>query len=255
MKTTLRSSKSQKTTPTKKTAKLATAKPAAAKPAASKPAKSAASKPAKAAKPARPKKAKASQSEAPESTDERLVLTLEDGAAEHEEAEATGARVYRMLDLLRLGRVEVGVTLVSDDTIAKLNLEWRKKEGPTDVLSFPLHDLPAGALLDPNIQEALTPDKDAALMLGDIVVSMPTARRQAAERDRAVLDEVSSLIAHGLLHLLGFDHTNDEEEREMDAYARVLEAAALNDEPVRLALVPRASLVAESARMQRLRSR
>jgi probable rRNA maturation factor len=59
-------------------------------------------------------------------------------------------------------------------------------------------------------------------MLGDVVISLDTATRQAAERKRSPLEEVTHLLAHGLLHLVGYDHQTDEEEREMNEATRAL---------------------------------
>jgi probable rRNA maturation factor len=62
-------------------------------------------------------------------------------------------------------------------------------------------------------------------LLGDVVISLPTARRQAAASDRAIVDEVTFLLAHGLLHLLGHDHATARQEREMTARTEALMAA------------------------------
>ncbi len=144
----------------------------------------------------------------------------------------TPARLKRdltkMLALFGLADPEVSLSLVSDASIREINREWRKKDKPTDVLSFPQNDLP--------IADLLLAGKTAALLLGDIVISIETAERQAKKHKRPLADEITMLLAHGLLHLLGFDHRNDDEEREMDAYARVLEAAAKNRKLPRLTL-------------------
>ncbi len=91
---------------------------------------------------------------------------------------------------------EVTVVLVDDAAIAAMNVRDRGVEGPTDVLSYPLHE----------------PD-DAGFPtlphLGDVVVSLDTARRQARERGVEPWHEVAELVAHGLLHLLGHDHQAD----------------------------------------------
>jgi probable rRNA maturation factor len=76
------------------------------------------------------------------------------------------------------------------------------------------------------------------VMLGDVVISTPTATRQAKGRKATLVEEITVLLAHGVLHLLGFDHGTDDEEREMDAYAAVLAAAAASRLPMRLKLVP-----------------
>jgi probable rRNA maturation factor len=91
---------------------------------------------------------------------------------------------------------EVTIVLVDDPTIAEMNLRDRGVEGPTDVLSYPLHE----------------PDDTGfptLAHLGDVVVSLDTARRQARERGVDPWHEVAELVAHGLLHLLGHDHQTD----------------------------------------------
>lgn len=141
-------------------------------------------------------------------------------------------RAERMLAALDLRGVEVSLALVGDETIRTLNREWRKKDKPTDVLSFPMMDDVAVGVA------GAAPAGGGPTLLGDVIVSTPTATRQARERKAPLAQEVTVLLAHGVLHLLGFDHDSDDEEREMDAYARVLEAAALSALPMRLKLVP-----------------
>jgi probable rRNA maturation factor len=92
---------------------------------------------------------------------------------------------------LHLDERELSLSLVSDEEIRRINKEWRNKDKHTDVLTFPLH-VNVGSL-------------------GDIVVSLPTARRQAKEGGWSLEKELRRLIAHGLMHSLGYDHvtTND----------------------------------------------
>ena len=80
---------------------------------------------------------------------------------------------------------QVSLTLCDDTTITELNAKWRGKDQPTDVLSFPLDD---------------------EVMLGDLVISVDTAAKQAEARGHSVRDELRVLLVHGLLHLLGYDH-------------------------------------------------
>jgi probable rRNA maturation factor len=93
--------------------------------------------------------------------------------------------------------VSLGLRFTDDAEIAELNSQWRQKSGPTDVLSF--------AALDD------TPDwlEGAAVELGDIIVSLDTAHRQAADHDHSLRYELHWLISHGLLHLLGWDHPDE----------------------------------------------
>jgi len=139
-------------------------------------------------------------------------------------------RAERMLDVLDLSGVELSVALVGDETIRQLNAEWRKKDKPTDVLSFPMLD-DASALATSN-------GDPGARMIGDVIISTPTATRQAKERRATLADEIGVLLSHGVLHLFGFDHESDDDEREMNAYAGVLAAAAVSRLPMRLKLVP-----------------
>ncbi|HVY44833.1 MAG TPA: rRNA maturation RNase YbeY, partial [Minicystis sp.] len=114
-----------------------------------------------------------------------------------------------------LSGVELSLALVDDVTIRALNRRHRKKDKPTDVLSFPLQELAPGA-----------PLRGVHGALGDVIISVPTARAQARQRRRPLLDELTMLLAHGLLHLLGFDHRTDAEEADMTARTRALERAA-----------------------------
>jgi len=119
----------------------------------------------------------------------------------------------RMLGALDLADAELSVHLVDDFAMQVLNRDYRKKDAPTDVLSFPL----------PRRRGA---PPEAPKLLGDVVISLPTALRQARSRKRALLPEVRFLLAHGLLHLLGFDHGTPKEKREMDRETRRLVRAA-----------------------------
>ena len=99
-------------------------------------------------------------------------------------------------------RGALGVTLVSDWQIKKLNSQWRHKNSATDVLSFPLGlDLP--------------PLKDVPFELGEVVISLETACAQATEYGHSKQRELAFLFVHGCLHVLGFDHETKAEEIEM----------------------------------------
>jgi len=103
-------------------------------------------------------------------------------------------------------QVELGVALVDDDYIRDLNRRFRGQDRPTDVLAFPMREeVPAGD------------DEDAAgmFLLGDVVISLPTALRQAAEYGHSLEREVARLTAHGTLHLLDYDHDTDADALRM----------------------------------------
>ncbi|XP_058074130.1 endoribonuclease YBEY, chloroplastic [Magnolia sinica] len=105
-------------------------------------------------------------------------------------------------DVGKFEKVELSVLLCNDDFIRKLNKDWRDEDHATDVLSMSQHV--------PELQLPI-------LMLGDIVISVETAARQAKERGHTLLDEIRILMVHGLLHILGFDHEiSDEAEEEME---------------------------------------
>lgn len=106
-----------------------------------------------------------------------------------------------------LKKAEVSVTLTSDRSIKKLNKKWRNKNSATDVISFSHYDKKA---LKSNAKRwALQP---MLWSLGDVVISVETAKRQAKEKGWTLRQEMNLLLAHALLHLLGFDHELGEKE-------------------------------------------
>ena len=116
-----------------------------------------------------------------------------------------------------LGFQETGVTiaLVSDAEIARMNETFRKKEGPTDVLSFP-----AAARGGPRSLRHTSNKRKAGEFLGDIAIAPATARRYARKHGRTLPAELRVLILHGVLHLMGYDHESD--RGEMDRVERRL---------------------------------
>lgn len=125
----------------------------------------------------------------------------------------------RMLAALGLADAELSVLLTDDSTIRELNREWRDKDKPTDVLAFPIDERAAR-----DAHERASGGRD--LVLGDVVISLDTALGQARARKRELFAEVRFLLAHGLLHLIGFDHATPEEKREMVTLTRRLVRAA-----------------------------
>ena len=100
---------------------------------------------------------------------------------------------------------ELCVTAVDEETIAELNQRWMEKEGPTDVLAFPMDELRPG-LVNEELEEG---------MLGDLVLCPAVAERQAVTAGHSTEAEVELLTVHGILHLLGYDHAEPEEHEEM----------------------------------------
>jgi probable rRNA maturation factor len=101
--------------------------------------------------------------------------------------------------------VEVGVSVVGDRKVRVLNRKFRGQDKTTNVLSFPLN----GPNTELEVQGKTTP-------LGDVVISYPVARNEAAEQNLLVDQMLGRLTVHGMLHLLGFDHESDFEARQME---------------------------------------
>ena len=136
-----------------------------------------------------------------------------------------------MLAHLGLQDVELSIALVGDAEIRELNREYRKKDKPTDVLAFPMNDAPPEGPPGARKRGSKGQTGGRSLahvtgLLGDVILSIETARRQAEANTRPLLAELTMLLAHGLLHLLGYDHRTDAEEREMTEATRDLERAA-----------------------------
>lgn len=129
----------------------------------------------------------------------------------------------RMLRELGLEQAELSILLTDDEGIRALNAEHRDKDKPTDVLAFPqdVESIEQGENL---------PGSGLGHLLGDVVISLDTAARQARSRRRELFDEVRFLLAHGVLHLVGYDHATPDEKRAMTRMTRRLVRAASADE-------------------------
>ncbi|HXG53533.1 MAG TPA: rRNA maturation RNase YbeY [candidate division Zixibacteria bacterium] len=101
----------------------------------------------------------------------------------------------RVLELLGRERSELSIALVGNPEIRRLNARYRGQDRPTDVLAFPLEERAPGCEL-----------------LGDVVISVPKAREQARERGRSLAEEMATLLIHGILHLVGYDHERSPRE-------------------------------------------
>ncbi len=106
----------------------------------------------------------------------------------------------KILQQLELDNVELSITLTDNDTIQEINKQWRGKDKPTDVLSFPIGEKPPGYKYT---------------VLGDVIISLPYAKNQAKEIDITYKEEVLRLLTHGILHLLGYDHETSEEDAKV----------------------------------------
>jgi probable rRNA maturation factor len=116
---------------------------------------------------------------------------------------------------------ELCIKAVDEDTIAELNEQWMEKEGPTDVLAFPMDELRPG----------LVNEDPTEGVLGDLVLCPAVAEKQGATAGHGTEAELELLTVHGILHLLGYDHAEPEEHREMFTLQDQL-LAAWRAEPV-----------------------
>ncbi len=121
-------------------------------------------------------------------------------------------RGERILIALGRGDDELSIVLSDDAFIRELNNNYRGRDAPTDVLSFSMRE------------GELSPHPE---LLGDVVVSVETAARQADDANRTILEEVTSLLIHGVLHLTGHSHEKTHEADLMFAEARCIETAIL----------------------------
>lgn len=115
---------------------------------------------------------------------------------------------------------EVSVSFVDDEEITRLNEGYRGKRGPTDVLSFECDGV------DDGFDGMSTPDGvDVPYELGDVVIAVDVAKRQTKEYGTTFREEIELLVTHGILHLCGYDHIEEEDAKVMEALERqILEA-------------------------------
>jgi probable rRNA maturation factor len=122
-----------------------------------------------------------------------VVSRVRGGKISIRRIERTARRILKLLDR---DHTELSLALVRNREIQELNAKYRRKSEPTDVLSFPSQEvLPTGVQI-----------------LGDVVISVEQAEKQAARRRRALEEEIESLLIHGILHLLGYDHERSSKE-------------------------------------------
>ena len=134
---------------------------------------------------------------------------FEEAGLTAEALDALVAIVDRVLQAYERSGAEVGVTLTDEATIHQLNRDYRGIDAPTDVLSFALEE---GEDRDLTGYEDAPPE-----LLGDIVICIPYAIRQAKEYGHSFTRELLYLTVHGLLHLLGYDHQQEDERQRMRA--------------------------------------
>ena len=118
---------------------------------------------------------------------------------------------------------ELAVVFVDNDAMSHLHQEWMGLEGPTDVMSFPMDELRPG-----------TQQAPAQGLLGDIVISPQVASEHAQRGGHSVADEIALLVTHGLLHLMGYDHHDEDEKHQMFTLQNQLLEQFLGYEPPQL---------------------
>lgn len=109
-------------------------------------------------------------------------------------------------------QTDLSIMLVGVDVMSELHVQWMDEPGPTDVLSFPMDELRPGTDGEPS----------PAGLLGDVVLCPEVAAKQALDAGHSTTEELLLLTTHGILHLLGFDHAEPEEEKEMFGLQRQL---------------------------------
>jgi probable rRNA maturation factor len=135
-----------------------------------------------------------------------------ESGVEADEAEIV-ALARHVLEAMRVHPMaELSIVLVDEAAIEALHVQWMDEPGPTDVLSFPMDELRPG-------RDDKEPEPG---LLGDVVLCPQVARRQARTAGHSFAEEILLLTTHGILHLLGFDHAEPEEEKEMFGLQRKL---------------------------------
>lgn len=124
------------------------------------------------------------------------------------EVELVDLAAFALKELLVDKRAELEISLVDEAEMTRLHEEWMDEAGPTDVLSFPMDEL------RPN---ELSENDEVPVVLGDVVICPDVARKQGDTAGHGMEQELKILLVHGILHLLGFDHLEPEEEAEMFA--------------------------------------
>lgn len=134
--------------------------------------------------------------------------------------------IKKSLDFMELGdSFEISVMFVDDEEIRTLNNLHRNIDRSTDVLSFPMLEYDEDGKI---IEEYADFNKSGELLLGDIVISLEHAETQAEEYGHSLLREIGFLTVHSMLHLFGYDHMTDEDEKEMFSYQEeILKEAGL----------------------------
>jgi len=136
--------------------------------------------------------------------DHVILISIEEPFAASLSEERLAAIARRVLEAERAPACELSIAVTDDETVRALNREYAGEDAVTDVLSFSQREG----------EEFVTPPEGVP-PLGEVVIAYPQAARQAAERGHMADEEVTRLLVHGVLHLLGYDHAEPEEARRM----------------------------------------
>ncbi|PSH68295.1 rRNA maturation RNase YbeY [Phyllobacterium brassicacearum] len=155
------------------------------------------------------------------------VLVETDGWAEetalHDLSTRAIAAAWQELHEGEQPESELSLVFTDDAAIRELNNDWRDKDKPTNVLSFPAFNLKPGQKPGP--------------MLGDIVIARETVAREALDEQKPFDDHLTHLVVHGFLHLLGYDHLTDAEAEEMEGLERKILARIAIPDPYALSVI------------------
>ena len=152
-----------------------------------------------------------------------ILVTVEERFASLVRSEWVAGIARSVLEAEGLPHAELDVLITDDETVRRLNREYAGEDAATDVLSFSLRE-------GEEFVSAETIER-----LGEVIVSYPTAERQAGEAGRATDDELAHLLVHGVLHLLGYDHAEPDGERRMRAREESLLRSLQHESPGRQA--------------------
>ncbi|MGC5629142.1 rRNA maturation RNase YbeY [Georgenia sp. Z1344] len=143
-----------------------------------------------------------------------MSIEVNDESGSGADVEELAALARYVLEEMRVHpQAELSIMLVDEDVMTDLHVRWMDEPGPTDVLSFPMDELRPGADGEPPVEGTL----------GDIVLCPSVAAAQARTAGHSTAEELGLLTVHGILHLLGYDHAEPEEEKEMfDLQRRLL---------------------------------
>ncbi|HYE49658.1 MAG TPA: rRNA maturation RNase YbeY [Azospirillaceae bacterium] len=152
----------------------------------------------------------------PDTQNVEVVVSIEEGGWEDDlpDAEplvlrAAHAALARAEGVPR-GPAELSVVLADDETVRALNSQYRGKDKPTNVLSFPLHEE------EDEVLESLAPGAPLPILLGDVILAHGTVVRESSEQGKPLGDHLTHLVVHGVFHLLGYDHIADDEAERME---------------------------------------